>query len=268
MYLLKFLKHDSFKKNKFKTILNGIFLFFLILLNKSRTIKIFSDNRNFLFRFMPLEKGSGTRGLFLYRENYEPLLQNYHNLIQPEDVVIDVGSNQGIYSLAFAKIVGPKGKVISIEPFKEMNNYFRYNIKINDFKNIEIIEKVISDKIGFEEIDFGNGIVSASIVRNFRNSEKLKIESITIDEICKDLDKLDFIKIDIEGAELKALKGAKDTINSLKPKLSLEVDENSFYEVCSFLKKYDYKPFIFDDQKLVEINKINKEYPTMIFKTK
>ena len=73
---------------------------------------------------------------------------------------------------------------------------------------------LISDKIGYEEIDFGSGIVSASIVRNFKNSVKQKVESITIDEVCKNLNKLNFIKIDIEGAELKALKGAEKTLNN------------------------------------------------------
>lgn len=267
MYLLKFLNHPSFKKNKIKTIFNGLNLFFLIIFKKNKIISIYKDNRKFFFRFMPLKKGAGTRGLFIYRENYEPLLQNYYNLVKEGDVVLDVGANQGIYSLAFAKLIGSAGKVIAIEPFNEMNNYLKYNIEINNFKNIEIIEKVISDKIGFEEIDFGNGIVSASIVRNFKNSEKKKVKSITIDEICKNLNRLDFIKIDIEGAELKALKGAEKVISNFKPKLSLEVDQNSFGEINSFLQRYGYKPFIFNHQKLIEVSGITKEYPTMIFKT-
>jgi len=266
MYLLNFLNHPSFKKNKLKTIFNGILLFFLIIFKKNKIISVFNDNRKFLFRFMPLKKGAGTRGLFMYRENYEPLLQNYHNLIHEGDIVLDVGANQGIYSLAFAQLIGSSGKVIAVEPFSEMNNYFKHNIKINNFQNIEILEKVISDKIGYEEIDFGSGIVSASIVRNFKNSIKQKVESITIDEVCKNLNKLNFIKIDIEGAELKALKGAEQVLNNFKPKLSLEVDQHSFDHINSFLKKYGYKPFVFEGQHLVEINKISKEYPTMIFK--
>jgi len=267
MYLLKFLNHPSFKKNKLKTILNGIVLFILIIFKKNKIISICKDNRKFLFKFMPLRKGDGTRGLFIYRENYEPLLQNYHNLLKKNDVVLDIGANQGIYSLAFAKLIGESGRVIALEPFKEMNNYFKHNIKINGFQNIEIIEKVISDNIGYEEIDFGSGIVSASIVRNFKNSVKKKVESTTIDEICKNFDKLDFIKIDIEGAELKALKGAKETLGLHKPKLSLEVDQYSFEKINTFLKEYGYKPYIFHDQNLIEITKISKEYPTMIFKT-
>ena len=67
---------------------------------------------------------------------------------------------------------------------------------------------------------------------------KQKVESITIDEVCKNLNKLNFIKIDIEGAELKALKGAEKTLNNYKPKLSLEVDQHSFDHINSFLKKY------------------------------
>mgnify|MGYP006091446897 FL=1 len=267
MYLLKFLEHPSFKKNKFKTILNGIVLFILIIFNKNKIISIFNDNKKFFFKFMPLKKGDGSRGLFIYRENYEPLLQNYHNLLKKNDVVLDIGANQGIYSLAFAKLIGENGKVIAIEPFKQMNNYFKDNIRLNGFQNIEIIEKVVSDNIGYEEIDFGSGIVSASIVRNFKNSVKQKVESTTVDEICKNLDRLDFIKIDIEGAELKALKGAEKTLNNHKPKLSLEVDQHSFEHINSFLEKYGYKPYIFEGQNLIHITNITKEYPTMIFKT-
>ena len=77
---------------------------------------------------------------------------------------------------------------------------------------------------------------------------------------------MNFIKLDIEGAELLALKGAKKTLKNFKPTLSIEVNKKSFKKINNFLSKYNYKPFIFSDSnKLKHIKTIDNDYPNLIF---
>jgi len=147
------------------------------------------------------------------------------------------------------------------------HSVFKKNINLNNFENIKIFKKVVSNNIGFETLDFGKGYVSASIVRNFSSHKKLKVESATIDEICKNFEKLNFIKIDIEGAELKALIGGSNTLEKFNPTLSLEVNSKSFNEINNLLNPLGYKPFVFDNNgHLKSVNEVKREYPAMIFK--
>jgi|TARA_B110000908_G_C10264925_1_gene462823 FkbM family methyltransferase len=269
MYLLEFLKHRSFKSNKIQIIINLVKLVFLQVFKIKIAYVIKLKKMNFLFNFVPLGKQSGSRGIYIYRENYELLLKNCHTLIKKDDIVLDVGANQGIFTVAFSKLTGPNGKVLSIEPFDKMVKLIKSNILINSLANIKILTTVVSDKEGYESLDFGGGIVSASIVRNFSKNSKIAIKATTIDTITKDFNKINFIKLDIEGAELKALNGAKQTLHNDKPILSIEVDSNSFDEINEFLKPFGYESYIFDHTgKLLPILTVNELHSNMIFISK
>ena len=76
------------------------------------------------------------------------------------------------------------------------------------------------------------------------------------------------IKLDIEGAELKALRGAKQTLSKFKPILSLEIDQNTFDEINFLLKPYGYKPYNFDSSgNLIKVQNVHHYFSNMIFKT-
>ena len=70
-------------------------------------------------RVLPLGPKEGSRGIFLFRENYESLLSVGHRLLKPGDIALDVGANQGIYCCAFGSAVGPGGRVVAVEPFRD-----------------------------------------------------------------------------------------------------------------------------------------------------
>ena len=76
MYLLEFLKHRSFKSNKIQIIINLVKLVFLQVFKIKIAYVIKLKKMNFLFNFVPLGKQSGSRGIYIYRENYELLLKN------------------------------------------------------------------------------------------------------------------------------------------------------------------------------------------------
>lgn len=129
--------------------------------------------------------------------------------IKKGDIVLDLGANIGYYSLLLAKLVGEDGKVYSFEPEPSNFALLKKNIKINNYKNIIPINKAVSNKDGkiklyLNEKDFGMHSTSDF----YKDSKSIEVESISLDSFFKDKDKkVDFIKIDIEGAEGKAIKG-------------------------------------------------------------
>lgn len=118
---------------------------------------------------------------------YEPLeTKLVKNEIKNGDTVVDIGAFIGYYTLIFAKLVGDKGKVFAFEPDLNSFNLLEKNITLNKYKNVVLEQKAVSNK----------------------NEKKLEIENICLDEYFKTYgEKIDFIKIDIEGAEKLALDG-------------------------------------------------------------
>jgi len=144
----------------------------------------------------------------------------YHNRIcKPckEDIVISAGGLYGETAIWFADKVGPNGKVFSFEPLKKNIKIFKDNIIKNNLTDIiTIVDKGLWDKnetINFNLYDPDDPF----------NSNGEKIQGVTLDHFVEKnkIDKIDFIKMDIEGAELTALKGAEVTIKKFKPILAI-----------------------------------------------
>lgn len=136
--------------------------------------------------------------------------------IKNGDTVIDLGANLGYYSLIAARIVGEKGKVYAFEPDEENFQILEKNIKANNYKNIIPVKMAVSDKIGNIKLYLSPGnkgdhrIYDQNAGRN-----TVTIKSTTLDNYFKN-QKVDLIKIDIQGSEMDAIKGAKKIINANK----------------------------------------------------
>jgi len=266
----KFILSKSFKKNPIKTLFRCFYLIILLLLGSKKIIKINFGKKFFLFLFYPLGKGTGSRGIFLFRERYEPLLEYGHKFILPTDTIIDGGANQGIFALAFASL-SKKIKIFSVEPFKYCHEILKKNLKINLFKNITIIPKVLSNKIASHQLDYSKSNVSASIVRDFGGDKTLTIYSTTIDEIVSKykLKKIDLIKLDIEGAELAALQGGSKSIKKFIPKIVLECNNYEYKKIYKFLKKFKYVSYLLTEDGLIKrVYSLKKDESNIFFLTK
>ena len=89
-----------------------------------------------------------------------------------------------------------------------------------------------------QKIRFSNGVGGLSIVRDFGSLDHLKVKTNTVDNIVKNFDlNLNFLKLDIEGAEFEALKGSIKTLAKNKPIICLEGDPDNYSKICKFLKK-------------------------------
>lgn len=152
--------------------------------------------------------------------------------IKERDVCVDVGGNIGQTSLMMAKNVGAQGKVISFEPFGQTYDRFKENLSLNPrIKNITLEKIALGEKsaeltmyVENERNSGGNRIVPKG--RNVV-SEMQKVKVMSLDDYCANasVNRIDLIKIDVEGFEMKVLRGAERTIKKFKPGLFIEVND-------------------------------------------
>lgn len=138
-------------------------------------------------------------------------------------VFIDGGANIGFYSILSSKFVGLKGNVISFEPTSSCYKNLIRNIKINNIKNIFTEKKAISNKnkkvlFKINKSSEENAIIKKTNLNKNNIKDTIQVQSISIDSYCKKkkIKKIDLIKLDIEGQELEAIKGAKKIIENNK----------------------------------------------------
>ena len=130
--------------------------------------------------------------------------------------VVDVGANVGYYTLMFAQVVGPAGRIIAIEPSPENLPELKLNIECNKLRNVEIVPKAVGNSR--KEVGLRSGI-NSGVVRDDKRS--YSVEQDLIDNIITE--PIDLIKIDVEGYEEFALEGAERVLSEYRPTLFLEV---------------------------------------------
>jgi FkbM family methyltransferase len=135
--------------------------------------------------------------------------------IKRGDVVLDIGANIGYYTLIFGKFVGEEGKVFAFEP--EPNNFalLKKNVEINGYKNVILVQKAVSNKTGKIRLYLNKDNMGAHTIYDSGDGHRcIEIEAIQLDDHFKDYDgKIDFIKMDIEGAEGGAIQGMCNLLN-------------------------------------------------------
>ena len=173
--------------------------------------------------------------------------------VNSQFVVIDVGANIGETMLNFALIVGSKGKVFAFEPVPFSFQKLSMNLSLNEFTNVIAENLAISDKAEVLYFDPATYYNSGGIFMKKGPSENmLSVKAVKLDEYINsnNFEKIDFIKIDVEGFELNVLKGAVQSCHKFKPALFIEVNDDNLQrqgasesELLQWLKSnnYDYE---------------------------
>lgn len=158
-------------------------------------------------------------------------LLEFKKFLKPNQVVYDLGANEGYYSISASKIVGKFGKVFAFEPMPENLIHLNRHVNKNKIENITVINKAVADKNGkvtFSMTDdrAGNTYISSSPKFDESKSNFL-VETVTVDHFCLVEHNLppDLIKIDVEGAEYDVLKGAEEVIKTFRPVVILATHE-------------------------------------------
>lgn len=194
-------------------------------LTKERIVEV----NGYKLLLMPNDKGISTELLMF--KTHEPLTtQLLLRELKKGMVCIDIGSNIGYYVLLESRVVGDSGKVIAIEPSPKNFNYLRINLVQQKAFNVEPKNFAIGDSNG--EIEFlisdrsNYCRVATHGQMEFDTIEKIiKIQAKRLDSFLEEnpLEKLDFIRMDVEGYESNIYEGMKNTVSIFRPMLLIEV---------------------------------------------
>jgi FkbM family methyltransferase len=168
------------------------------------------------------------------------------------DYVFDVGGCWGDTALYFAQEIGGRGKVFTFEFIPSNLLIMEKNINLNkELKNrIEIIKNPIWEYSGEEMYYVDNG-PGSTVNKEKTNESAVKIATLSLDDFSQknNLLRVDFIKMDIEGAELEALKGAENLIRKFRPKLAISIyhKPEHFYQIIEYLNSLNLEYEFFLD---------------------
>jgi FkbM family methyltransferase len=158
---------------------------------------------------------------YLYGGREREEMQAMREHVTSGSVVYDLGANYGMHTLFLARLAGPKGRVLAFEPSPGIYSWLQKNVDLNGFKQTSCLQKAVSDANGRVSFDVGENTAIGHI-SNSANS--IEVEAVTIDSLVESgYPAPDFIKIDIEGGESSALKGALNVLRTRRPTLLIEL---------------------------------------------
>jgi len=182
-------------------------------------------------------------GFYLLLKFFEPNTFEYISQVNG-NIFIDVGANGGGYTISFAKNFI---KVLAVEPNPEMAKIIRRNSKINNYKNIEVIEAALSHYNGtgsFYIPSTSSQVASLdknwSYIKNI-NVLTIQVQVMTLDTLIKNINypTIDLIKIDAEGMDIEILNDKKEAFSKTK-RIIIETEKTSTKKVIEILKENGY----------------------------
>lgn len=135
--------------------------------------------------------------------------------LAPGDCFVDAGANIGIFSVLGAKLVGSQGNVVAIEMLPGTAEALRKHVALNGVPWVRVVEEALSNVEGevvtayVPEGYFGR----ASLGSPAGDANRVQVTTTTLDAVLRDVDKVQLLKLDIEGAELLALEGAREVLD-------------------------------------------------------
>ncbi|WP_353777919.1 FkbM family methyltransferase [Winogradskyella sp. 3972H.M.0a.05] len=177
------------------------------------------------------------------------LLKNVFKLHKNEEndlVALDVGSNFGYLSMVWSQTLCANGSVFAFEANPHVFESFSKTKSYNNQDNLNIQNKAVGDENGSCELFISGGTSNTIASETSPEAKSVVVDMISLDgdETLMNLSKIDFIKIDVDGIELKILQGAKQLIKKFSPLIIVETNDN--IEIIRFFQSMDYSIFDMD----------------------
>ena len=148
-------------------------------------------------------------------------------LLPPGGVMFDIGANIGYYTVGAAHCVGPAGQVHAFEPTPGVHERLVANIGLNGLRNVAAHACAVTDTAGSATMyDLPGNSGGHSLGRHAASSASYAVRTIRLDDHVRehDIQRLDVVKLDIEGAEVLALRGMAEVLQRFRPHLLLEIN--------------------------------------------
>jgi FkbM family methyltransferase len=195
-----------------------------------------------------------------FSEYFEPFeTELVKNEIKNGYRILDIGANIGYYTLIIADLIGKNGLVYAFEPEPKNFKLLEKNIQINNLKNVVLYNKAASNFNGYIDFYINKTTEGGHSIYKSANSEDrpIQVEAIKLDDCITD--KIDFVKIDVEGAEGEVLLGMQNILkNNQKIKLIIEFHPRSLNK-SSFNANQYLDLLVMLGFKLYNVNERNKK---------
>jgi FkbM family methyltransferase len=170
----------------------------------------------------------------LFRGDFEPHLTRLWSQLAPEGgVAIDIGANIGTHTLSMAKLVGARGRVLAFEPNPLVRSVLVHNLTLNRMEQVSVYGCALGSKPGMlplripkrSSAEFSN-MGLASLVALDTPHDLLDVEIQTLDDVLGrlDLDRVDVVKIDVQGYEVATLLGMRASLKRYRPVVIFEYE--------------------------------------------
>lgn len=158
---------------------------------------------------------------------------------------LEIGANVGYYTLLTASLIRKEGKILAAEPHPGNFSTLLENVSMNSLGNVTCLNVACSNYDGHGHMKI---TPQSDLHRLLEDGENggLRVEVRKVDTLAKDLERLDFMKMDVQGHEDKVIEGSYKTIETFKPSLLLEfhptlADKDSTLKLLTKLKGYGYE---------------------------
>ena len=214
-----------------------------------------------------------TRQIVAGRSFFEPEVKALKELVVAGDVVADIGANAGSYAKELSFLVGTQGKVYAFEPVPETFDILQNVVKKARLNNVMASRLALGaqarfDKMVIPNMDGFTGYYWAHLAQPGDAGRSVDVVVKTFDEwVCEQrLERLDFVKCDVEGGELDILRGSGDVIRRFKPGWLIEVSRTTSKELFDrLLLHHGYQAFVYDDGLVPTQGYRDKEYSNYFF---
>ena len=144
--------------------------------------------------------------------------------VRPGGVVYDLGANVGFYSVIAARLVGPSGRVVAVEPFAASAARVRENARLNGFETVDVVEAAVGAAEGRAWLRTDRGDPVTFRLAADRQSAGVEVAVTTVDAlVAAGRPPPTVVKLDVEGAEVAALHGMAATLAAHRPSVLAEV---------------------------------------------
>lgn len=184
------------------------------------------------------------------KKTYQELYK-LKDIIKPNFVCLDIGANLGYYSVFLSKYSGENGKVYAVEPVPIFCDIWKKNTRKSKYKNLKLFNYALGNKEIMLEMGMPllNGELHHGMTKIISNKDenyykKFEVEMKIPDKLFENINKIDFIKIDVEGYEYLVFENMTETISKHKPMIQSELSgDKNRKAVILLLENLGYKTF-------------------------
>lgn len=230
--LRSWLAHDEFAERPLRVILRRLQFEFERRalpgrLTKDRMVMLDGDLRFWVRLFDDIE-----RNVFLLGVYDHAAARAFARLVPSGGTAVDIGAHVGQFALLAARAAGASGAVVAFEPQPIIRERLNRNIEANHFTNIEVLSCALSDRRGMSafhatENDSNSGLASLCSSPSTCSLAHIEVETDTLDDVLlsRCVSSVDVIKIDVEGEEAGALRGARRVLEQYRPAVLFEAND-------------------------------------------